>query len=328
MQTLKNKQILVTGATGFVGSNLVRRLLAEGALVTATGRNGPALTNLERAGARVVRAHLLDIAALRDMIVGQEIVFHVAAWLGPRHGPVEDAWALNVYASGKLARLAAEAAVTRLVQVSSIAAYGPPDRPVMDESRPVDPDQHAIYGRTKAGGELCAGKIAEESDLSLVIARPGIIYGPGSAGWSLRMVQFIRRGVPVIFGGGEGYVHPVYIDNLIDGLILAAVAPAADGQAFNFVDRPVRWQQWFSFYGQMCGRRPRALPMWPARLALRLAERLPLGLSVDRSLMTYYDNRSVYPTGRARRVLGYRPRVDLAQGMVATELWLREEGAL
>lgn len=328
MDTLKGKSVLITGATGFVGSKLTRRLVAEGARVTATGRNQQALASLEEGGAGVHRAHLLDFKALRGMMSGQDVVFHVAAWMGPRHGPAEDAWALNVYASEKVARIAADCGVGRLVLVSSIAAYGPPKRPIMDETYPLDTTQRATYGRTKAAGEQRAAQAAAELDLPLVVARPGIIYGPGSYGWSLRMVQFVKRGVPVIFGDGAGHAQPVYIDNLLDGLIRAALAPAAVGQAFNFVDRPVPWRQWFTIYGAMCGRSPRALPMWLARLALVVAERLPLGLSVDRNLMTYYDNRAVYPIARARRLLGYRPRVDLAQGTALTEAWLRQEGAL
>jgi nucleoside-diphosphate-sugar epimerase len=328
MSQFHGKHVLVTGATGFVGGSLARRLVTEGAHVTATGRNRGKLAELENAGAHARRAHLLDFGALRQMMEDQDVVFHVAAWLGPRHGPPEDAWALNVYASEQIARIAATMGVGRLVVVSSMAAYGPPDRPIMDETHALDTTQGAVYGRTKALGEQRVAIVADECALPAVIARPGIVYGPGSYGWSLRMVQFVRRGIPVVFGDGKGHAHPIFIENLIDGLLLTAVKEQAAGLAFNFVDRAVSWRQWFEYYGEMCGRKPRSMPLWPARLALLLAERLPLGLSVDRNLIAFYDNRSVYPIARARRVLDYQPRVDLQQGMAQTEAWLRQENAL
>lgn len=329
MSSLTGKRVLVTGGTGFVGSHLAARLAGkEGALVTATGRNLEAVSYLQPLGVKLRRAHLLDFNSLREMISEVDVVFHVAAWLSSRHGPAADAWALNVFASEKIVRIAAASGVSRVVLVSSIAAYGPPERPVMDEGVSLDTRQRSVYGRTKAEGELRAMEAALQTDLDLVIARPGIIYGPGSYGWSRRMVQLVQRGAPVIFGDGAGHAHPVFVENLLDGLVLAASVPEAAGRAFNFVDRPVPWREWFGHYGRMCGREPRSLPLWLARLALFVAERLPLGLSIDRNLLTHYTNHSIYPINRAAKYLGYEPRVDLQEGMTRTEAWLRREQVL
>lgn len=329
MSTLSGKRVLVTGGTGFVGSRLAARLAdVEGASVVATGRNLEAVSHLEDLGVDLRRAHLLDFNLLREMLDGVDVVFHVAAWLGPRHGPPTDAWALNVYASEKLARFAAAANVSRVVFVSSIAAYGPPSGEVIDEDTPLDTRQRSEYGRTKAEGEQRAMEVATQTGLELVVTRPGIIYGPGSYGWSRRMVRLIQRGVPVVFGDGAGHAHPVYIDNLVDGLVLAATRPQAPGEAFNFVDRPVPWREWFGHYGRMCGRTPRRLPLWLARLALLVAERLPLGLSINRNLLSHYTNRSVYAINRARDLLDYEPGVSLEEGMARTEAWLRQEQVL
>lgn len=329
MSTLRGKRVLVTGGTGFVGSRLAARLVqVEGASVVATGRNLEAVSHLEDLGVNLRRAHLLDFNSLREMLEGVDVVFHAAAWLGPRHGPPADAWALNVYASEQLARFAAAAGVSRLVHVSSIAAYSPPSDKVIDEDTPLDTGQRSEYGRTKAEGELQAMEAATQTGLELVVARPGIIYGPGSYGWSRRMVRLVQRGVPVIFGDGAGHAHPVYIGNLLDGLVLTATKPQAPGEAFNFVDRPVSWREWFGYYGHMCGRTPRSLPLWLARLALLVAERLPLGLSINRNLLSHYTNRSVYPIDCARDGLDYEPGVSLEEGMARTESWLRQEQVL
>lgn len=329
MTTANSRRVLITGATGFIGSRLAARLASDGSThVTATGRNLDAIRHLEGKGVELQYLHLLDFRALRRLLDGQDILFHAGAWLGPRHGPPDQAWALNAYASEQIVRIAAASGVSRVVLVSSIAAYGPPRVDVVDESHPVDTRQRSVYGRTKAEGEQRAARAAAELDVPLVIIRPGIVYGPGSYGWSRRMVQFVQRGVPVIFGNGEGHAHPVFIENLVDGLLLAATESAAVGQSFNFIDRPVPWRDWFGYFGAMCGRSPRALPLWLARLGLLFAERLPLGLSVDRDLLGHYTNRSVYPIDRARQLLGFEPRVDLSQGMALTEEWLRRESYL
>jgi nucleoside-diphosphate-sugar epimerase len=155
-----------------------------------------------------------------------------------------------------------------------------------------------------------------------------MVYGPRSYGWTVRMLNLVEKGVPVIFGPGTGYAYPVYIDNLIDGMILAATRPEAAGEAFNMVDAPVTWREWFGYYGAMSGRKPRALPLWLARIAFAAIKWLPLGFATDRSLITYYLARTVYPTTKAERLLDYRPRIAIEEGMRHTEAWLQQVGYL
>ncbi|MDX1662447.1 MAG: NAD-dependent epimerase/dehydratase family protein [Candidatus Promineifilaceae bacterium] len=325
---LAGRTVLVTGATGFIGGRLASRLARAGAHVTGTGRNLRAAAHLEEEGVRLRHADLLDFRTMAELVRGQELIFHVAAWLGERHGGPEMAWPINVYATRTLAEQTARAGARRLVLVSSIAAYGPPKSATIDESQRVDPLQPDSYGRTKAEGELQARESARRNGLQLAVVRPGMVYGPHSYGWSLRMFRLVQRGVPVIAGDGTGHAHPVYVDNLIDGMLLAATHPEAVDEAFNFVDRPLPWRIWFEWYGTMAGRRPRRLPFWVVRLGLAAAVRLPLDLSIGRELLDYYTARAVYPTTKAERLLGYRPRVSLEDGMARTEEWLREAGHL
>lgn len=326
---LNGKSVLITGATGFIGSRLAQRLARETeASVTGAGRNLEAVAPLRRDGVALAHADLLDIRAMRRLVEGQDVVFHLAGWMGRRHGEADIAWALNVFAVQRLIQIAVDSGISRFVHVSSIAAYGPPEVPVLDESQPLDLRQESAYGRTKAEGEHKAQEVGRELGLEVAIVRPGFVYGPGSFGWSRRMVQLLKRGIPVLFGEGNGHAHPVYIDNLLQGMMQAATRPEAAGEAFNFVDRPVTWREWFGRYGDMCGRQPRQLPLWLARLALLVAEHLPLGFAVDRDMLTYYTSRTVIPDEKARRLLEYEPAVDLDEGMKRTEAWLRQEGDL
>ena len=325
----QDKSILITGATGFMGGRLAQRLAQEtSATVTGAGRNLRAVPFLADAGVRLEEADLLDFRRMRQLLQGQDIVYHVAAWMGNRHGDAQMAWTLNVYATTKLVEMAAAAGVTRLVYVSSMAAYGPPQTNRVDESHPLAVRDSADYGRTKAQGETEGRRRAEELGLEFVTIRPGMVYGPRSYGWSLRIVRLIQRGVPVIFGSGDGHAQPVYVDNLVDALLLAGTAPAAAGEAYNVVDQPLAWRDWFERYGEMCGRKPRSPPLWLARLGLSAAHYLPIGLSVDRDLLTYYTAQAIYPTTKAERELGYRAATGIDEGMRRTEQWLRQEGHL
>lgn len=320
---------MVTGATGFIGGRLARRLATEaGAGVTGLGRDLSRAASLQSAGVSLRQIDLLDVPAMRETVKGQDVVFHVAAWMGPRHGEREKAWAVNVFATLHLLRSAARAGVSRVVYVSSIAAYGAPGAPLMDEARPLALRQRSTYGRTKAEAETKAMQASRSLGVELAVVRPGIVYGPGSYSWSLRTVRLLQRGLPVIFGDGKGHAHPVYVDNLVDGMLLAASRPQAAGEAFNFVDRPVPWREWFGRHGDLCGRRPRRLPLWMARLALAAGEFLPLGLSINRNLVAYYTNQTIYPRTKAQKLLGYQPAVDLDEGLRHTTSWLRQEGYL
>lgn len=325
---LKNKKVLVTGATGFIGGRLAEILArGEGAIVTGTGRNLDAVPFLVDAGVSLQKADLLDEAAMRQAMAGQEVVFHVAAWLG-RHGGEQRAYALNVTATELAVRLAAEAGVKRFVQVSSIAAYGHPQQLLVDEDQPLDTEQEIIYGRTKAQGELAAFALGKELGLEVTAVRPGLVYGPRAQSWTINMIKLVCNGTPVIFGDGSGHAYPIFIDNLVDGMLLTAVHPKAAGEAYNMCDPAVTLREWFGFYGRMCGRKPRSIPLWAANLLLLLNKPLRLNLPLNRARLRMYKLKIDFPATKAMAQLGYQPRISIEEGMKITEAWLREAGYL
>lgn len=324
---MAEQHVLVTGATGFVGGRLAECLAQDQHnRVSGTGRSAEAGVALQRTGVAFHQAEMLDFSAMRALVEGKDIVYHVAAWLGPRHGGKDMAWTLNVFATIQLLQMAAAAGVRRFVYVSSIAAYGPIGLDIVTEAHPVDVRQGAVYGRTKAEAELQARQTARELGIELVIVRPGMIYGPGSRPWTLRMTELVQKRVPVIFGKGDGHAYPVYIDNLVEALILAGRQPAAAGEDFNIVDAPVTWREWFGAYGRLAGRQPVAVPLWMGHAALRATEILPFGLGVDRKLFAYYTAKTVFSTDKARRLLGYEPRISFDEGIARAGAWMREAG--
>lgn len=325
--SLKGKRILVTGVTGFIGYRLAERLVTEQqAQVTGLGRDPEILAGLTAMGVRTRQLDLRDLDGLHEAVQEQDVIFHLAAAKGT--SPEEVAEQINVATVEILVREAAEAGVKRLVHVSSMAAYGPPDREVMAEDHPLDVEQEARYGRTKARGEQQALYFGRQLGLEVVVIRPGMVYGARGASWTLNLFKLVKRGVPVLFGGGLGHAHPIYVDNLIDGLFLAADHPQAPGEAFNMVDQAIPWRDFLAYYGAMGGRKPRGLPLWFARIAISLVRPFIGRTESADSLLTFYTNRSTYPTTKAQALLGYQARIDLVEGMRLTEAWLREAGYL
>ena len=326
---LQNKHVLVTGATGVIGGRLAQRLaVEEGAIVTGTGRSLEKVPFLQEAGVNLVQANLSDYEKMGELVQNQDVIFHVAAWLGRRGYADEMAYTLNVTATESLVKQAAAAGVGRFVLVSSIAAYEFPTCRFIHEDTPLDPEQLLSYGRTKAIGEHRATALANELGLALSIVRPALVYGPRAESWTINMVKLVKKGVPLLFGDGSGTAYPVYIDNLVDGMLLTAVHPAAVGEAFNFSDPAITMQEFFKYYGEMCGRKPRRLPFWVANIMLVFNNWFNLNLPINEDRLKRIALKIEYPTTKAEDLLGYKMRVPIPEGMQRTEVWLREEGLI
>jgi nucleoside-diphosphate-sugar epimerase len=324
--TLQGTRVAVTGATGFIGSRLARRLLAEGAVVTGAGRRLDRIEDLAHAGASLVSFDLADPTSYGPLVEGQQVLIHVAAWMGGPGGP-DAAHTLNVDATRDLLSAAADAGVERVLLFSSVAVYGLPGTDDVDETAPLDTTQADPYGRTKALGETAA-RLAVGDRTELVIIRPAMVYGPGSSTWTMLMLKLVKGGTPTLLGPATGNAFPVYIDNLLDVLVAAATVPEAAGEAFHIADRSVSWADWLGYFGRMCDRAPRRVPMFIVKAIVLLGEVFPINVPLTRAYVELYERPIVFDTGKARHILGWEPKIDLDEGMRRSEEWLREIGRL
>jgi nucleoside-diphosphate-sugar epimerase len=322
------RAVLVTGATGFIGSHLAERLVAEGACVRVLVRDPQKLLPSLRDRVEVVHGDLLQPDCFAAATKDCDIVFHVAAWLGQPNRR-EVACALNVTATQQLAEAARTSGVRRFVSTSSIAVYGPVLDGVVDETWPHS-DVY-LYSETKSLGEQVV--FAAQTDRFEVTGiRPAEVYGPRGGSWTTLPVKLAQRGIPSLVGGGHGFAHPVYVANLVDAYLLAAQCDEAIGEAFTICDADVPWREFYGRYAAMAGKHARSIPVglawcgaFGAEIGAKFTRRPP---TVSRAMLGFITGRCVYSTEKARRLLGWSPRFSLDEGLRITEQWLREIGMI
>jgi nucleoside-diphosphate-sugar epimerase len=328
---LSQQTILITGASGYIGSRLAARLVAQGASVRALVRNPARAEELAASGVEVVRGDVTDPASLAAALAGCTLVYHAAAWVGER-GSREAVWAVNVDGTRAMVQAAQAAGVRRFVHLSSCSVYGSPQNVFeIDESYPVQMRGN-LYADSKAAAEEAVWA-ASQAGLPVVVARPSQVYGLGSPQFTLRPVAAIQAGKLRLIDGGKHLCKPVYIDNLVDGLLLCATHDAAPGEAWNLTDgAPVPWRDFFGAYAAMVGVRLHSTPYALAYLA-GLGNEVMAGLQgrkpgLSRATVQALRSRNSYSHQKARERLGWTPAVDLGEGMRRTELWLRANGYL
>lgn len=307
--------ILITGATGFVGNALVRRLQADDAtrrVVVAVRRSG-----LSSWPEGVLPHDVGDLtpstdwaSALHDVSAVVHCAARVHVMRDRSAEPLEEFRRVNVQGTLNLARQAAAAGVRRFVFVSSIKVNGEatqPGRPftAADVPAPQDP-----YGVSKMEAEQALRDLAKQTGMELVIVRPPLVYGPGVKANFAAMMRWLSRGVPLPLGCIQNVRSLVALDNLVDLLVTCLAHPAAAGQVFLVSDgEDVSVTELLRRIGRAMGRPARLLPIpgawieWAAAMVGKrnVAQRLCGSLQVD--------------IEKTRRLLGWRPPLTLDQGL-------------
>ncbi|MBL8056037.1 MAG: NAD(P)-dependent oxidoreductase [Anaerolineales bacterium] len=323
--------VVVTGATGFIGRWLVRRLAAAEYYVRALVLPDEPTAGLWDGPVQVMRGDITDAAGVAQVVRHAGTVIHLAAAVGDWG---DEAWFQAVTVGGTRNLLsAAGVANARIVVVSSYTIYGDQiPHAVCHEDlpfgRPLGP-----YSRAKQGQETVTWELAAERDLKVTVIRPANVFGAGCRPWVREAAAELRRGVPALVGGGDLDAGLCYVDNLVDLLILAAGHPAAIRRTYNACDDSgITWRQYFTDLARLSGApRPRSIPRRLAGAAAPLAEALwrwrkaagrpPL----TREALNLVGANNRVPIERARSELGYAPRVDYAQAMAALGGFLRTE---
>jgi nucleoside-diphosphate-sugar epimerase len=311
-------RILLTGASGFVGRATLRTAFAAGHEVRTVVRQGAA----PAPPAQVVRiSDLPSYTGWRDALDGVDAVVHLAARVHVMRDRAADSLAafraVNVEGTRGLASAAAEAGVGRFVFVSSVKVHGEAshDTPLRADS-PVAPVD--AYGRSKAEAEDALREMESRSGLGVVVVRPPLVYGPGVGANFLTLLKAVSRGWPLPLGRVDNRRSLIYVDNLADLLLLAAVHPDAAGRALLAADGPaVSTPELIRRMGRALDRpvkMPAVSESW-LRLAGRVSGR---SAAVERLLGSLEVDDS--PT---RDLLDWRETVTADEGLRRTADWFR-----
>lgn len=318
---------VITGASGFIGRTLAARLRERGDTVRGMDvRPDP--------DAGVVAGDVTDPASWQHVIEPGATVVHTAA-LVSNLPTLEEAWRVNTLGTRRVLDAAVARGAKRVVYLSSVRAFsdlGFPDG--VTEDHPLRPDGNP-YVDTRIAAEQAALQAHAAGEIEVTVVRPGDVYGPGSRPWTLLPVQMIKAGRFLLPAMGRGIFSPVYVDDLVSGLVLAADRPEASGQVFTLAGGVgVENRVFFGHYYRMLGKRGPVVMPTSAALALAASvarvNRLR-GASDDETNTTavrYFCRTGTYSIEKARTMLGYDPQVDLDEGMRRTEAWLREVGEL
>ncbi|MDN8078508.1 NAD(P)-dependent oxidoreductase [Burkholderia multivorans] len=332
-------RVLITGATGGLGRNAVERALSEGWRVTATGRRGDILRALVARGANTYQADLVSLPGnlLVELMDLQDVVWHCAALAAP-WGVRSDFIEANAEMPARLFEAAGRAGVSTFVHISSPALYFD-----YKHHRCVSENYRAahfasFYAESKALGEERLQELARaHPGTRLVILRPRIIFGPYDQVVFPRILKFLARhhDCLVLPNGGRALVDMVYVENVVEALILASKFNVESGSVFNISNgEPVVLREALTAMLRAMGRKVEVLSLpysllrgavaldeWLARLTNRepaLTSHTLGGMAFDMTL----DIRA------AEHHLGYRPLVRMAEGLQRTAKWLNSSGSL
>jgi nucleoside-diphosphate-sugar epimerase len=312
----------VTGGSGFIGGRLVERLVSEGHPVRALARSDAAAERVSERGAEPVRGELGDRASLSAGAVGCELAFHLAAHLG-EWGDWADFERGNVDGTRNALAACAEAGVKRFVHCGTEAALmaGEPLRRV-DETAPLRPDSRAPYPATKAKAEEAVRAASGES-FETVVLRPRFVWGKGDTTLLPEMVASVEAGRFAWIGGGRNVTDTTHVDNVVEGLILAA-KKGRSGEAYFVTDgEPVVFREFVTALLRTQGVEPpgRSLPAWTAAPMARVCEAAwkVLPLRGDPPMTTFRSwlltQECTIDISKARGELGYEPVVGRDQGL-------------
>ena len=310
-------KVLVTGATGFVGTALVSRLVDSGRFgVRAAVRreSGELLAVVEQ----VVAGNLTPNTDWQQALVGVDAVVHLAARVHVMNDTAADPLSafrqVNVAGTERLARMAATKGVKRFVYISSVKVNGEScEKPFTEQSIPAPEDP---YGVSKWETEQILHRVAEETGLEVVILRPPLVYGPGVKANFLSLFKIVDRGIPLPLAGINNQRSLIYLENLVDAIIKCIEHPNAANQTFLLSDgQDVSTPELIRMIASAMGKKPRLAPCPPVVLKF-LGKLTGKSLEVKRLIGSLQIDNS-----KIKKVLNWQRPFTMEEGIAETVKW-------
>lgn len=327
------QRYLITGATGFVGGHIAEACAKRGLAVSTIARPSSDTRLLDALGAVVHRGDLTDAELVRQALEGVDVVIHCAAKVGDR-GPVEEYRAVNVEALRGLLEACKGRPLERFVHMSSLGVYEARHHQGTDESEPLPAAHIDGYTQTKVEAEQVAQQYLRDQRLPIVILRPGFVYGPRDQAVLPRLIQRMRTGKIHYLGGDQRALNTIHVANLVDAVFLAIEKPQAIGQVYNLTDGEyVSKRRFIEAVADGMGlpKSKQVLPRWLAAIVVWLLKRQMLRAIrqgtkplISPAQFKFLLLNLDFSIAKAKRELGYQPRVRFEDGIRETMAWYRQ----
>lgn len=329
---ISTERILVTGTTGFTGGHLCERLMHEGYSVRALVRDPNRCSARAHRGVEMAVGDLRDPRSLTQAMEGIDEVYHIAASFRQENVSRKEMQAINVEGTRNILDAAVNAGVRRFVHCSTVGVHGDIKNPPANEETPYGPGDH--YQESKTEGEKVVLRYMHEDRLPIVVFRPGGIYGPRDLRF-LKLLKTIKTGKFIMLGSGEVIYQMIYIDDLIDGILLCGTVKRAIGNVYILTgEKPTTLNQLVRAIAEVFGVQPTRLriPVAPVYLAGFMCELIckPFGINppLYRRRVDFFRKTRSFDISKAKRELRFQPKTDLSVGMRLTADWYRENGYL
>jgi len=332
-QIPKGTRVLVTGATGFTGSVLTRKLVDAGIKVNAIARHSSDLSALSDLDIQWFRGDVADRDTVNAAAENTAYIFHLAAAFREAKSTREDYRRIHVTSTQLLAKHAkANPDVKRFIHISTIGVHGHIEDPDADENYRFRPGDD--YQSTKAEAELWLRDYAEKNDLPFTVIRPAAIYGPGDRRL-LKLFKLAKHKFFPLLGQGKCYYHLIHVDDLANAIILSATVEKALGEVFICGnDKPIPIADIAKITAKRLGVKTKVirLPVGPFFIAADICEATCRPFRIEppiyRRRVAFYTKDRMFDTQKLRNVLGYQPRYSNKDGLIQTIDWYIDQGWL
>lgn len=322
----------VTGATGFIGSRLVPKLIAQGHAVTCLVRNPAKAASLKKPGATLAQGDVTDKASLLEPLRGVDGVFHLAGLYELGREYHDRMRAINVEGARNVFEAAIEAGVPRIVHTSTIGVFGNTHGQLPDETYRVSKSElSSEYERTKWAAHYEVALPMIQRGAPIIIIQPGAVTGPGDASPLAQMFEMFLRRMPVMFGAKSG-VTWAHVDDIADGHSLA-MEQGRIGEAYILAGPALTYRESMQVFEKISGiGAPKVwLPGWAAGATAGLVGALERAFNTklmfsSEALSTLNDYTFYGSADKAKRELGWQPRPveQVFQEVLAHEIQRRK----
>ncbi|MGB3536482.1 MAG: NAD(P)-dependent oxidoreductase [Microcoleaceae cyanobacterium] len=330
---------LVTGANGFTGSYLTKHLLDKGYEVRVLVRKSSDHSTLEGLKIEYAFANIAEDKPLDPAVMeGIDVVYHIAALFRAENVPKQLFWDVNLGGTQRVLEAAKQAGIKRFVHCSTVGVQGEIKNPPAKEEDPYSPGDY--YQESKRDGEIFALNFFKENNMDGTVVRPVGIYGPGDTRF-LKLFKYVNKGNFKMIGSGNVLYHLTHVEDLVTGIALAGEKEEGIGEIFTIGGEGTTDGKGFLTLNELVEKIATILnkpiskiriPVWPVWWAGLMCEIVcqPFNISppIYRRRVDFFLKDRAFDISKAKKLLGYQPKVSVDQGLQQTAAWYKEQGFL